>query len=60
MVDAPSDRFRPEPLVSRRLVNGGPALVVRQADHGYMLPEPDLSVRLESLTYSELVPPYRS
>jgi excinuclease ABC subunit A len=33
-----------------------PASAVRQADHGYMVPEPDRSVRLESLTYSELVP----
>ena len=28
---------------------------VGQADHGYMVPEPDRSVRPESLTYRKLV-----
>ena len=41
---------------ARKLAEAAGVVAVRQADHGYMVPEPDLCVRLESLTYVERRP----
>ena len=56
-----NSRRRSAPVPGRSALAVGRAeRAVRQADHdhGYMVPKPDLSVRLESLTYGELGPPW--